>query len=80
MLLASSRYRQHRRLISALGCPTKASPFAPVPFSPAGFYIGLNAGGKYTAPDIANFCDWNHWPFAVWGAHQYMSGFFDSGP
>jgi hypothetical protein len=30
---------------------------------------------KFRPPDIADFHDWNHWPFRPRGADQYVSGF-----
>jgi hypothetical protein len=32
---------------------------------------------KFRPPDIADFRDWNHWCFALGGADQYLSAFFD---
>jgi hypothetical protein len=32
---------------------------------------------KFRPPDIADFRDGNHWRFALGGADQYLSAFFD---
>jgi len=37
----------------------------------------LAAAFNFRPPDIADFRDGNHWRFALGGADQYLSAFFD---
>jgi Universal stress protein family len=73
---SSAAYRRRSQVSRPVSSSSFRSPVSPSQLRLTRIKSGRGAPAKFRTPDIADFRDWNHWPFCAPGCEPIRVRFF----